>query len=57
MAERCGATLLDGAAILGRDPGLRGATGYNTNSRGAELVGRALAEQVLERRAAAAEAA
>ncbi|HEX6457818.1 MAG TPA: hypothetical protein VF032_02780 [Thermoleophilaceae bacterium] len=47
VAERCGATLLDGSAILGRDPSLRGATGYNINSRGAELVGRALADKVL----------
>jgi hypothetical protein len=49
LAERSGATLLDAPNLLGRDPALRGATGYNLNGRGSKLIGHDLARVVLER--------
>jgi hypothetical protein len=38
-AERCGAAVLNFNELLGRDPALRGANGYNLNARGSRLVG------------------
>lgn len=46
-AERCGAAELDYAELLGTDPSLRGANGYNLNARGSEIVGRELAHWIL----------
>ncbi|HET8673567.1 MAG TPA: hypothetical protein VFL87_08025, partial [Thermoleophilaceae bacterium] len=39
---------LDLRAVLGTDPALRGANGYNLNARGSELVGEALARWILD---------
>jgi hypothetical protein len=47
VAARCGVPELDFEDILGSDPSLRGANGYNLNARGSELVGRELAEWIL----------
>ena len=48
-AARCGVTLLDFADVLGKDPQLRCAAGYNLNSRGSQIVGDKLAAFLLER--------
>jgi hypothetical protein len=47
LARRQGATLLDAPKLLGRDRSLRGATGYNLNGAGSEVIGRELARIVL----------
>jgi hypothetical protein len=47
LAERLELPLVDTAALLGRDPELRGATGYNLNGRGSELIGKQLARIIL----------
>jgi hypothetical protein len=47
---RCGVPYLDTAGLLGSDPSLRGASGYQLNGRGSEVVGRELARQILELR-------
>jgi hypothetical protein len=47
-ARTVGVAELDLAALLGTDPGLRGANGYNLNVRGSELVGEALARWILD---------
>jgi hypothetical protein len=49
LAKRMGAGLVDAPKLLGRDPALRGATGYNLNGRGSKLVGQQLARVVLAR--------
>jgi hypothetical protein len=54
LAERIGAGFVDVQALLGRDPSLRGATGYNVNGEGARIVGEELARVVLARRSAQA---
>lgn len=46
-ARRCGVPELDLTDLLGTDPSLRGANGYNLNSRGSELVGSELASWIL----------
>ncbi len=56
VAERCGATVMEFADVLGKDPSLRCAAGYNLNSRGSRVVGEKLAEWLLERQAASAAA-
>lgn len=56
VAERCGATVLDFADVLGKDRSLRCAAGYNLNSRGSQVVGDKLADWLLEREAASAAA-
>jgi hypothetical protein len=50
LAERRGVPLVDTAALLGRDRELRGATGYNLNGRGCEVIGRQLARIIVEQR-------
>jgi hypothetical protein len=47
-AERCDVTLLEFADVLGKDPKLRCAAGYNLNGRGSEVVGEKLADYLLE---------
>ena len=49
VADRCGATILDAPKLLGRDRTLRGASRYQLNGRGCEVIGKALAEQMLTR--------
>lgn len=46
-AARCGVDELDYNDLLGTDPALRGANGYNLSARGSEIVGRELAEWIL----------
>ena len=41
-------------ALVGRDRSLRGATGYNLNGEGAEIVGQELARVIIARRSARA---
>src|SRR5919198_645993 len=48
-ARRAGVTLLEFADVLGKDPQLRCAAGYNLNSRGSQIVGDKLAAFLLER--------
>jgi hypothetical protein len=50
LAQRLSLTLLDAPRLVGRDPALRGATGYNVNGHGSELIGEQLARIVLARR-------
>jgi hypothetical protein len=50
-AGRCGVTLLEFADVLGKDPKLRCASGYNLNTRGSQVVGQKLAGWLLERSA------
>jgi hypothetical protein len=52
VAERCGVTELDFADLLGKDPALRCANGYNLNEKGSELVGRELGRRIAEMRVA-----
>jgi hypothetical protein len=52
LAERLGAGFVDAPRLLGRDPSLRGATGYNLNGLGSKLIGDQLARVVLERQIA-----
>jgi hypothetical protein len=47
LATRVGADFIDAPKLLGRDPALRGATGYNLNGRGAKVIGRELARIVV----------
>lgn len=47
-AARCGAPLVDTAALLGGDPQFRGTSGYHLNGRGGEVVGQELARRILE---------
>jgi hypothetical protein len=54
LAERVGAAYVDTPALVGRDRSLRGATGYNLNGEGAEIVGQQLARVILARRSARA---
>jgi|tagenome__1003787_1003787.scaffolds.fasta_scaffold20989696_9 hypothetical protein len=54
LAERVGAAYVDAPALVGRDRSLRGATGYNLNGEGAEIVGQELARVILARRSARA---
>jgi hypothetical protein len=54
LADRLGAGFVDTPKLLGRDRSLRGATGYNLNGRGAQLVGEELALVVLARSSARA---
>jgi lysophospholipase L1-like esterase len=54
LAARLGAGFVDAPKLLGRDPSLRGATGYNLNGEGTQLVGEELARVVLARRSARA---
>jgi hypothetical protein len=49
-AERCDVELIDFADVLGKDPSLRCAAGYNLNERGSRVVGERLAEWLLGRR-------
>jgi hypothetical protein len=50
--ENCGVTVIEFADVLGKDPKLRCAAGYNLNGRGSELVGEKLASWLLEQSAA-----
>jgi hypothetical protein len=50
--ERCDVTVLEFADVLGKDPKLRCAAGYNLNSRGSQVVGEKLAAWLLEQSAA-----
>jgi hypothetical protein len=52
-----GAAELDFGAVLGTDPALRGANGYNLNARGSELAGDALTDWILRGSSAARRAA
>jgi hypothetical protein len=52
VAERCGVAELDFADLLGTDPSLRCANGYNLNERGSEVVGRELARWIVRTRGA-----
>jgi hypothetical protein len=45
-------SVFDANGVLGRDPSLRCATGYNLNGRGCGLVGTQLAERIRELQAA-----
>lgn len=54
LAERVGAAYVDAPALVGRDRSLRGATGYNLNGEGAEIVGQELARVIIARRSARA---
>jgi hypothetical protein len=54
LATRIGAGFVDAPALLGKDPSLRGATGYNLNGDGAQIVGEELARVVLAMRSARA---
>jgi GDSL-like Lipase/Acylhydrolase family len=47
LAERRDLPLVNTTALLGKDPHLRGATGYNLNGRGSELIGKELARIIL----------
>lgn len=49
--ERCGVAFLDTANLLGTDPSLRGASGYQLNGKGSDVLGRELARQILALRA------
>ena len=46
-AARCGVDELDFNDLLGNDPALRGANGYNLSARGSEVVGCELVEWIL----------
>jgi hypothetical protein len=48
VGERCGVTVLEFADVLGKDPMLRCAAGYNLNSGGSRVVGEKLAAWLLE---------
>ena len=48
-ADRCGVERIDFSDVLGKDPSLRCAPGYNLNGRGSQLVGERLADWLLER--------
>jgi len=48
LAERRGLPLVDTAPLLGTDSRYRGMSGYHLNRLGGEVVGRALARQILE---------
>jgi hypothetical protein len=50
-AKRCGVEELDLTDLLGTDPALRGANGYNLNWRGSEMVGSELASWIRGERA------
>ena len=47
LAEREDLPSIDTVGLLGRDPGLRGATGYNLNGRGSELIGKQLGSVIV----------
>lgn len=49
--DRCGVAFLDTATLLGTDPSLRGASGYQLNGKGSEVLGKELAGQILALRA------
>ncbi len=53
LARAAGVAELDLGAVLGTDPALRGANGYNLNARGSELAGEALARWILRESSAA----
>lgn len=48
LAERIGVHTINFNEALGRDPALRGAAGYNLNSRGSQIVGGMFADWLLE---------
>jgi hypothetical protein len=48
VAEHCGASLVDTAELIGRDPQFRGTSAYHLNGPGGEVVGHALARQIID---------
>lgn len=55
LAERIGVHTINFNEALGRDPALRGAAGYNLNSRGSQIVGGTFADWLLANAAKRAE--